>query len=104
MSDRALTDVEEAEVVARYRLGASTRALAERFAVGQGTVLRVLDRHGVGRRPSQAPHDVDTMVIVKLRLAGHTWAEIARAAGISPSGARKRFSESFGVSAGGDDT
>lgn len=104
MVDRALTDVEEAEVVARYRLGASTRALAERFAVGQGTVLRVLDRHRVGRRPSQVPHDVDTTVIVTMRRDGRTWAEIAQATGMSPSGARKRFSESSGVSARGYDT
>lgn len=88
---RALTDVEEAEVVARYRAGASSLKLSRRFSVHHSTILDVLAREGVDRRPTQEAAPVDTDVIVRLREDGLSWEKIAGRVGMSPSGVRKRY-------------
>lgn len=48
-----LVDCEE-EVVGRYRAGESARSLAKSYGVGDTTVIRLLDRHGVERRRTQS--------------------------------------------------
>ena len=101
MMPRALTDVEEAEVCTRYRAGASTHALARRFEVGQRTIVRILERHHVPRRPgSPRRADVDDATIVRLRDDGLSWAQVGRAVRLSPSGVRVRYAAATsGVSA-----
>jgi hypothetical protein len=39
-----------AQLVADYQAGASTLALMKQYGIGKGTVLRILDDHGVARR------------------------------------------------------
>lgn len=92
MTPRALTDVEEAEVVARYQAGQSTLKLAARFGVHYSTIMGALERAGVDRRPTQVPKDADTATIRRLRDIEHlSWDRIAAEVGMSPSGVRKRY-------------
>lgn len=90
---RALTDEEEAEVVARYERGMSTLQLAERFGTTESSVRRTLDRNGVERRPRQERAGVTSQQIVEKREAGWTWAQVAAWAGCSPTTARNRWKE-----------
>jgi hypothetical protein len=39
-----------AQLAADYQAGASTTALMKRYGIGKGTVLKILDDHGVVRR------------------------------------------------------
>lgn len=91
MPPRVLSEADEAEVLVRYQQGATYRQLAERFRCGVKTIGRVLERHGVQPRPGNLHVDVDTQAIVDLRRAGDTWAEIARAVGLAPTGCRHRY-------------
>lgn len=98
MTPKTLTEVEELEVVARYKAGSSERQLAQRFGVSRATVQRALDRNGVGRRAQshnfERRDDVDTAEIVRLRDEGMSWFWIARRFGMKPSGVRWRYDHS----------
>lgn len=97
MTAKILSEVEEAELVARYRAGLTERQLAVRFGIGRASVQRTLDRHGVDRRPArenlERRDDVDTADIVRLRDAGMSWFQIARSVGMKPSGVRRRYDD-----------
>lgn len=93
MNRRSLTEEEELEVVARYKAGLSTLRLAELFGTTDMSVRRVLDRHGVARRPRQARADVTSADVAERRAAGWTWAQVAAWAGCSPTTARNRWKE-----------
>lgn len=93
MTQRALTEAEELEAVARYQQGMTTLQLAERFGTTDTTIRRALTRHGVARRPTQARAGVTAGQVAELRTAGWTWAEIARWAGCSVTTARNRWKE-----------
>lgn len=92
--ERALDEVDEAEVIARYRKGASIPQLAARFEVGWTTIRRTLERAGETRRPAgfQRQYDVSDEAILYLRDdCGLPWAEIATRTGMRPSGVRRRY-------------
>jgi hypothetical protein len=93
MVPRRLTDEDEAELVLRYRRGASLRQLADRFGVHHATVERILTRQGVPLRPPSESYSIDTDTIVELRdgPGRHSWAEIAMLVRMSPSGVRRRY-------------
>lgn len=98
MTPKTLTDVEELEVCARYRIGWTERQLADRFGVHRPTIQRCLDKFGVERRPAglERRDDVDTSLIVRLRAEGYSWSKIARAVGMKPSGVRRRYDGAAG--------
>lgn len=93
MSQRALSEAEEAEVVVRYRAGLSTLQLAERFGTTDASIRRVLDRHDVARRPRQPRAAVTAADVTERRAAGWTWAQVAEWAGCSATTARNRWKE-----------
>lgn len=93
MTQRALTEEEEQEVVARYKAGLSTSRLAELFGTTDMTVRRTLDRHGVQRRPKQERAGVTGGQVAELRTAGWTWAQIAEWSGCSITTVRNRWKE-----------
>lgn len=98
MSATSLSEKDDAEIVVRYRRGASVGQLADRFGVSKSSIRRALARKQEPRRP--AGHnltdrrlDVDDAAITKLREAGagHTWAEIATIVGVKPETAKARY-------------
>lgn len=93
MSTRALSEEQEAEVVTRYRAGLSTVRLAELFGTNDTAIRRVLDRHGVPRRPRQPRAEVTPQQVAERRTAGWTWAQVAEWAGCSATTARNRWKE-----------
>jgi DNA-directed RNA polymerase specialized sigma24 family protein len=61
---RRLSDDVIAELVARYEAGATSPELCAQFGLAKGSVLRILDRHGVLRKrgglsPSQTTRAVE---------------------------------------------
>jgi transposase len=93
VTDRALTEEEELEVVIRYKVGSSTLALASRMGVHESTIRRTLDRHQVPRRPRQQRAVVDPEAVAFMRLTGLSWRSIAAAFGCSQTTARNRWKE-----------
>jgi hypothetical protein len=93
VSRQALSEEEQAEVVARYKAGLSAPRLAEMFGTTDMTVRRVLDRHGVARRPRQARLGVTPAEVAERRAEGWTWAQVAAWAGCSETTARNRWKE-----------
>lgn len=105
--ERILDEVDEAEVVARYRKGASEPQLAERFGVSRITIRRTLERLGEPpaseRRGFKRQYDVDDALILQLRDELRcTWSEIATITGMRPGGVRRRYSTAKGVSLPGE--
>lgn len=89
--DRVMTDIDAAEARERYRTGASTTQLAERFGVSVATINRLLPAD-TKRARGWTAKDVDTADIVRLREEEHmTWKQIGAAVDIHFTAARKRY-------------
>lgn len=90
---RVLSDVQEMEVVVRYKLGMSTVRLGRMFGVDDTTIRRVLNRAGIPRRPRQLRSAVTPGTVRHLRDRGWSWQRIAAVTGISSTTARNRWEE-----------
>lgn len=91
---RALTDVQAAEVKARYAAGATERELAARFEVSRGTITRTLaglPKRQVGPRVGGLRSTMSTEEIVRRREAGETFQAIATAAGLTRPAVSDRY-------------
>lgn len=98
---RALTEVEELDVVARYKGGHwTTQQLADRFGCGKTAIRRILHERGVDVRPAgqqpKAGQDT-TKRIVAMRDGGATWFSIVDATGLSYNAVRKRYLKAKGL-------
>ena len=87
--------IPRADMITRYYAGATTAELAALYGVNRSTIYKRMAAWGMPLRDDRydATHlRVDPHVEAhagNLRLAGHTWAQIAAATGLSKSGARK---------------
>lgn len=90
-----LSEEDQAEIVVRYRQGASARGLAERFGTSRMSILRALDRAGVERRPQHwpvlYPEDLTDTILYLRDREQLSWAAIAEEVGMKPSGVRRRY-------------
>jgi len=98
---RALTEVEELDVVARYKGGHwTTQQLADRFGCGKTAIRRILHERGVDVRPAgqqpKAGQDT-TRRIVELRDRGTPWFTISDEVGLSYNAVRKRYLKAKGL-------
>lgn len=96
MPPRALTDLQELEVRARYEAGESIDRLADRFGIARATVHRILGdtpRRPQGRRPASGKRcTVADADVIRLReVDGLSWRLLGEAIGLSPIGARTRY-------------
>lgn len=84
----------ETEIVSAYVVGASMRSIAIRAAVSKQTVSRVLDEHGIPRRPEGAPvrHTVDrSWLASQLASGARTVRELATEVGCSETTIRRHL-------------
>ena len=66
-----------AELIADYRAGAPSTALMTKFKLGKGTVLKILEDHGVARRNQPlSPEQRDEAI--ELYLSGWSMAKVGR--------------------------
>lgn len=98
MTRTELTDVDEAEIAARYRMGATVRQLADRFGVHDSAIRRSLVRSGEERREPRSNFmarrrdDVDDDDLLQMRDEQMlTWSEIATICSMSITGVRTRY-------------
>ncbi len=87
-----MTEQGRDQVATLYGAGLSTREVAARLGVEATTVRRWLrEADQPVRRPGpRGRTEVDTTALVAMRAAGMSWAELARAAGMSRTGVRRR--------------
>lgn len=74
---RRLTPNQVAQLVADYQTGAPSTELMERYQLGKGTVLRILDDNGVTRRRQAMTADQAADAIA-LYLSGWSLAKVGR--------------------------
>ena len=86
--DRRLSAETIAELVRTYRDGASTTQLRERFELSQGSVIRILHKHGVEMR-NQGLVGSDVATAAELYRDGATLARLGERFGISPNAVRR---------------
>lgn len=86
--DRRLSAETIAELVQAYRDGASTTELRQRYHLSQGSVIRILHRHGVQmRNQGLAANDIATAA--DLYRDGATLAQLGGRFGVSPNAVRR---------------
>lgn len=86
--DRRLSAETIAELVHAYRNGASTTELRNHYDLSQGSVIRILHKHGVEMR-GQGLADGDVSTAAELYRAGATLAQLGERFGVSPNALRR---------------
>jgi hypothetical protein len=86
--DRRLSSETIAELVQTYRDGASTTQLRHQYELGQGSVIKILHKHGVVMR-NQGLGDDDLAVAATLYRDGQTLAQLGLRFGVSPNAVRR---------------
>jgi hypothetical protein len=81
--DRRLSSETIAELVQTYRDGASTTQLRQQYELGQGSVIKILHKHGVAMR-NQGLGDNDIAVAATLYRDGTTLAQLGERFGGLP--------------------
>jgi hypothetical protein len=66
-----------AQLIADYQAGAPSTALMQTYGIGKGTVLKILEDHGVSRR-NQPLADDEREEAIQLYLAGWSMAKVGR--------------------------
>lgn len=88
----SLSDVDRAEVLVRYRAGASARRLADRFGVSPDTIERVIppaERRRGQFDPATLP--ITEAELIRLRQDGASWGALAARTGLTRAGAYRRY-------------
>jgi hypothetical protein len=91
---RALSEVDTAEAVARYKMGSSLLSISRTLDTHVSSVRRALVREGVELRVKGWRHTHPehlTKSIVAMRAHGYSWADVSAALEIPIGTARKRF-------------
>jgi hypothetical protein len=86
--DRRLSAETVAELVQAYRDGVGTPELRRRYDLSQGSVIRILHRHGVQMR-NQGLADGDIATAAELYRGGATLARLGERFGVSPNAVRR---------------
>lgn len=88
--NRKLSPTEVADLVARYRAGASIRSLSQAFRMHEQTVRAHLRREGVTLRPLRVLTETQEVEVVRLYVEEtQTLAELADKFGVSASAVRR---------------
>lgn len=69
-----------AQLIADYEAGLSTTVLTSKYCLGKGTVLRILDEHGVTRR-HQSLTEEQVQQVIELYQQGWSLARVGRELG-----------------------
>jgi hypothetical protein len=86
--DRRMSAETIAELVQAYRDGVPTTRLRERYALSQGSVIKLLHEHGVEMR-GQGLADSDVSAAAELYRGGMTLAQLGNRFGVSPNAVRR---------------
>jgi hypothetical protein len=86
--DRRLTPQTITELVQDYRDGVSTPELRQRYELSQGSVIKILHRHGVQMR-GHGMTDDDLPAAAELYCRGATLAQLGKRFGVSPNAVRR---------------
>jgi hypothetical protein len=86
--DRRLAAETIAELVQAYRDGVPTPELRQRYELSQGSVIKILHRHGVQMR-SHGMTDGDLPAAAELYCRGATLAQLGKRFGVSPNAVRR---------------
>lgn len=86
--DRRLSGETITELVQAYRNGTSTTELRRRYALSQGSVIKILHGHGVAMR-KQGLADHDAVTAAKLYSSGATLAQLGEQFSVSYSAVRR---------------
>ena len=86
--DRRLSHETITELVQDYRDGVSTPELRQRYELSQGSVIKILHRHGVQMR-GHGMTDGDLPAAAELYCRGATLAQLGKRFGVSPNAVRR---------------
>jgi AraC-like DNA-binding protein len=82
-----------AQILADYRAGIATPALAERYNISSTAVKRLLHMNGVPMRRYHRLTDSEVQAAVALHEAGWSLAKVARKFDVDPETVRKRLNQ-----------